>query len=394
MFDRISDYVNHHAAQTPNSIALILGDFRLSYRELQVQVDRCAAALVAAGIVKGDRVATLNTPHPDFFVTFLATASIGAIWIGLNPKYRLEEYRYVVGDACPRLLFTRSRIEDRDFTADLQALSSEHDCLETVVILNDDPVPENALSLSEFTTQTTTVDELEIARGKVKGDDTAMIVYTSGTTGKPKGAMIPHCGLARVAHVQMGYWDASPIRTLNFLPINHIGCVGDIACYTFVSGGTIVFMEKFDATDCLSLIEHEKITCWLSVPTAFQICLAHPDFDQYDLSSVQLIVWGGASAPESLLHKLLKICPRLSTSYGQTESVGSLTFVKPCKDMDLLSVSIGQPVPEYDVRIVDLNGNLVRQGEFSFVCRPFCLMIIKYIITTSDSGFNKAGKEI
>jgi len=364
MFERISDYVDYHAANIPDTEALVLGDLRLTYRDLQSRVDACAAALLAAGIVKGDRVATLNTPHPDFFVTFLAAASIGAIWIGLNPKYRLDEYRYVVGDAGPRLLFARSRIEERDFADDLQTLMREFDNLETLVILNNDPVPDNAVSLEEFSDLPSLENEnLATARKQVSGSDTAMIVYTSGTTGKPKGAKIPHCGLARVAHVQAGYWDASPIRTLNFLPINHIGCVGDIACYTFVNGGTVVFMEKFDAAECLSLIEQEKITCWLSVPTAFQICLARPDFDQYDLSSIQLIVWGGASAPESLLRKLVEICPQLSTSYGQTESVGSLTFVRPCDDLELLSVSVGQPVPEYDVRIVDPDGKVVASGE-------------------------------
>jgi len=363
MFKRISDYVDYHASRIPDTEALVLGDLRLSYRDLQSRVDRCASAMLAAGIVKGDRVATLDTPHPDFFVTFLAAASIGAIWIGLNPKYRLVEYRYVVADARPCLLFTRSRIDERDFTDDLMTLMNEFDCLETLVILNNDPVPDNAISFDDFCARSLDMVALATVRGEVLGNDTAMIVYTSGTTGKPKGAMIPHCGLSRVAHVQLGYWDASPIRALNFLPINHIGCVGDITCYTFVGGGPVVFMEKFDAADCLALIESEKITCWLSVPTAFQLCLAHPDFDQYDLSSIQLIVWGGASAPESLLRKLVEICPQLSTSYGQTESVGSLAFVRPCDDVELLSVSVGQPVPEYDVRIVDLNGNVVRSGE-------------------------------
>ncbi len=363
MFERISDYVDYHAASTPDTEAVVLDGLRLTYRELQLQVDRCASAMVAAGIVKGDRVATLNTPHPDFFVIFLAAASIGAIWIGLNPKYRLDEYRYVMGDATPRLLFSRSCIDERDFTDDLQALINEFVCLESVVILNNEPVPENALGFEDFCSRPMDMDALATAREQVDGNDTAMIVYTSGTTGKPKGAMIPHRGLARVAHVQLGYWNASPICALNFLPINHIGCVGDIACYTFVGGGTIVFMEKFEAADCLALIDREKITCWLSVPTAFQLCLAYPDFDDYDLSSVQLIVWGGASAPKSLLHKLSKICPRLSTSYGQTESVGSVTFVQPCKDVELLSASIGQPVPEYDVRIADNTGREVRQGK-------------------------------
>lgn len=366
MLEKISDYVDYHAERIPDTESLVLGQIRYTYADLKSRVDRCALALLDAGVKKGDRVATLNTPHPDFFVTFLAAASIGAIWTGLNPKYRLEEYRYVVGNAEPKFLFSRSLIGDRDLNDDLSTLIEEFDCLQQLVILGGDPPVAGSVGFEDFTADTINDEaraRLDAARGQVRGDDPVMIVYTSGTTGRPKGAIIPHHGLVRVAHVQREYWDPSPIRSLNFLPINHIGCVGDIACYTFVDGGTIVFMEQFDPAGCLELIEQEKITFWGAVPTAFQMCLALPDFAQYHLSSVQLIIWGGAAAPVDLIRKLAVICPRLSTSFGQTESVGSLTFVRPCNDIELLSVSVGQPVPEYEFRIADETGEPVEQGE-------------------------------
>jgi len=366
MLEKISDYVDHHAGRIPEKEALVLDQKRHTYGDLKSLVDRCALALLDAGITKGDRVATLNTPHPDFFVTFLAATSIGAIWIGLNPRYRLEEYRYAIGNAEPRLLFSRSLIGDRNFSDDLNTLFEEFDCLQTLVILDGDPPGAIGISFCDFIAEIPDKGEqskLQAARGQVRGIDPALIVYTSGTTGKPKGAVISHHGLVRVAHVQREYWDISPIRSLNFLPINHIGCVGDIACYTYVDGGTIVFMEQFDPAGYLELIEREEITFIGAVPTAYQLCLSLPDFASYDLSSVQLIIWGGAKAPNDLIRKLADICPHLSTSYGQTESVGSVTFVRPCNDTELLSVSVGQPVPEYEFRIVDESGKPVEQGE-------------------------------
>lgn len=363
---KVSDYIVHHAAQSPETEALKLGDLRYSYSELESLVDQCAYALLDAGIKKGDRIATLSTPHPEFIVTFLAASSIGAIWIGLNPKYQLKEYQYVIADAQPSLLFARTLIGERDFNSDLKPLMAENDCLKSLVILNGDPATANSVAFKEFIGSRLPPEaskKLESARELVEPDDPAMIIYTSGTTGNPKGALIPHRGLVKVAHVQLQYWNPIPLRVLNFLPINHIGCVGDIACYTLVGGGSIVFMEQFDPKECMHLTQQEKITFWGAVPTVFQLCLSLPELEEYDLSSVQLIVWGGANAPADLIHKLKTICPKLSTSYGQTETVGSVTFIPPCDDLDVLTSTVGRPVPEYGFRIVDAEGRIVEQGE-------------------------------
>jgi acyl-CoA synthetase (AMP-forming)/AMP-acid ligase II len=110
MLPRISDYPRAIARITPEAEALVLGDARIGYRALADRVDALARALLAAGIRKGDRVATLQTPHPDFLVAFLATAAIGGIWVGLNPKYRLEELAHVIQDSRPSVLIARARM--------------------------------------------------------------------------------------------------------------------------------------------------------------------------------------------------------------------------------------------------------------------------------------------
>ena len=140
---RITDYLGRWAKAAPDREAAVLGDVRMTYAELEQRVDRLARALLAAGVKRGDRVATLCTPHPDFYVTFLASASIGAMWLGLNPRYTLDELKYVVDDAQPSVLFARTRIGERDYILDLIELcrGSKRD----LIALGHDTLPARAL---------------------------------------------------------------------------------------------------------------------------------------------------------------------------------------------------------------------------------------------------------
>lgn len=366
----ISDYAAWWATERPQAEAVVLGDLRWSYRELARRVDDTARALLAAGVGPGDRVATLSTPHPDYLVTFLATCSIGAIWVGLNPRYTLGELSYVVGDAEPTVIFARTRIGDRDFRADLVALRSNHHTVGRVVIMGNDPLPGHAQPMQEFLADAQRVSEAELAahRRAVDPATAALIVYTSGTTGSPKGAMIPHRGLVRCSLVQGSVWTVDPLRILNNLPINHIGCVGDISCFALVAGGTIVFMEAFDPVAIPAVIAQERITCWGQVPAMFAMALqaggrTDGQTGSPDLSCLQLIVWSGSAAPRDLIQQLGTLCPRLSSSYGLTESVGSLTYVAGTSDLDTLADTIGWPSPAYEFRIARPDGTEAEVGE-------------------------------
>jgi acyl-CoA synthetase (AMP-forming)/AMP-acid ligase II len=364
---RVSDYVTWFATHTPQAEALILDDIRITYADLDRRVDALAKALIAAGVVRGERVATLAPPSPDYFVAFLAAAAIGAIWIGLNPRYQLDELCYVTGDCTPVALLARTRIGRRDNRGMLSRLIERTPSFETYVALDvgaDARVP-NAVSSDDFLTAGRHVSAQALARARADsgGRHPCMIVYTSGSTGKPKGAMLHHEGVIDFSLRQNRVWPVSPHRTLNYFPINHIGCVVDLSVPTLVAGGTIVFLEQFSPRASLELMDSERITLWGSVPSVFQLQLGEPDFASFNLSAVQLIVWGGAAMPRETIRRLLEFGQPLATNYGLTESGSAITVVPPTNDVDTLANTVGWPSEGVEVRLVDPNGQPGSDGE-------------------------------
>jgi fatty-acyl-CoA synthase len=358
LLERISDYVAWYAAYSPKVEALVLGARRIDYAQLAFEVDGLSCALLAAGVRPGDRVATLATPHPDFFIVFLAAASIGAIWIGLNPRYQRDELEFMLTDSRPTLVFTRTRIGERDYAADIAGLQGVLPSARWIV-LGGDAVAHDAIPYPDFIATGAQINTVALAqaRARVCAADPALIIYTSGSTGRPKGALLPHRGLALCCVVQYRYWSTAGLRTLNFFPINHIGCVGDIACFTLVAGGCTVFLEQFSAAECLKLIAAERITLWAGVPTTFLLTLRDPAFAHAELASVQKIVWSGAAASAELVDALIGLGKWLGTSYGLTETVGSVTFTAARPSRTILIESVGQPPPEYSFRIIDAAGS-------------------------------------
>ena len=358
----LSEYAHYYAQLSPDAEAVVTGAARCTYKDLANRVDTSARALLAAGVRKGDRVAVLSVPHNDFFVIFLAAGSIGAIYVGLNPRHTLNELQYVIADAEPAILLSRLQVGDRDYRGELAELGKTAGSNLQIVALGDDEADSPYPMLDEFLESGTKTSRRSLRdhRDSVKGSDPTLIVYTSGSTGRPKGAGISHYALIKCSRSQHRYWNASPIRMLNFLPINHIGCVGDIACFCLVGGGTIVFLEKFGVADSLRLLQDENVTIWAGVPTTLQMCVQDPAFGSFDLSGVQLIFWSGAAASRDLVEALQAITANLSTSYGTTETVGSVTFTDPYSGTDALAGTIGKPVRGYEV---DIDSAVSRAGD-------------------------------
>jgi acyl-CoA synthetase (AMP-forming)/AMP-acid ligase II len=365
LLDRISDYAAWYAKRTPEAQALVLDDRAISYADLSAAIDALAKALLAAGVVKGDRVATLQSPHPDYVTAWLATASIGAIWVGLNPRYQTAELVYVVEDAEPKILLTRTDINGRSYLPEIAALISASTTLQHVVAFAGEPISDGIGSMAAFLKNGEAVSDqaLQAARDACGGRDPCLIVYTSGSTGKPKGALLHHEGIAAFGLAQNEIWPANPHRNLNFLPVNHIGCVCDITAPCLVAGGTLHFMEQFDPASAMRMIESKQLTIWGSVPSVFAMQLATPEFATTNLSSLQLILWEGAAMPGDMIEELLKIGPPMATNYGMTESVSGITVLPPTRDPELLANSVGGAFPGVDIRLTDFDGNEVADGE-------------------------------
>lgn len=375
---RISDFVAMHAERSPTADALVLDERRINYAELHQRVDSVARALLAAGVRKGDRVATLSTPHPDYFITFLASASIGAIWLGLNPRYRTEELKYVVSDAEPTLLFARICIDGRNYADEVAAMRAAASSIRRVVALDTGDLASMVEALPAFVAGGVTVADaaLGAARAGCGGRDPCLLVYTSGSTGRPKGALLHHEALVEASLGQNRAWPVTEVRFLNYFPINHVGCVVDVSCPTLAAGGCIVFMEQFSPGGALERMQRERVTVWASVPSTFQMQLALPDFDRYDLSAVELIVWEGAAMPSPIIRRLREVVPRLATNYSMTESTGAITIVQPTGDLDVLSDTVGALFPGVEVRLVGPDGQQVARGEAGEVqTRSICNML-------------------
>jgi acyl-CoA synthetase (AMP-forming)/AMP-acid ligase II len=384
LLPRISDYPSWWATYEPDREALVLNDTAIGYRELASRIDELAKAMLALGIGHGDRVATLQTPCPEFVVAWLATASIGAIWVGLNPKYRIAELVAAISDAQPKLLLTRTEIDECNYTLEIAAMQGATRDSLTVVQYADGPVVDGALSYTQFKDggKHIGLEDLVAARGATSGSDPCAIVYTSGSTGVPKGALLSHKGIAAFALEQNRIWPVSPHRNLNFLPINHIGCLCDVTMPAIVAGGTLVFMEQFDPAAATRALDVSELTIWGSLPTVFGLQMTTAEYQQAALGSLQLIVWEGAAMPRDTIVALLTHGVPMATNYSMTESVGSITALRPTRDIDLLSNTVGTEFPGVEIRLVSEDGRLVSEGEvgevqirsaYAFVgywCRP------------------------
>ncbi|WP_449326746.1 class I adenylate-forming enzyme family protein [Sphingopyxis sp. 550A] len=324
---RLGDYLD---LPPDEADAMLTGRARWDYRQLRGAVESCAAGLLDLGVAAGDRVAILSAPAPEFWISFLATARIGAVWLGLSPRSTADELSTLLADSSPSVVLLGE-------SADPDVLPHGIRTVPFRAIEGQGPVPD----VSE-------------------PDKPALVVFTSGSSGRRKPALISQSALVEGARRRISAWNHGPFRTLVNLPINHIGGVGDLAVTTLVSGGCLSFMSRFKADGTLARIARDRLTFWYQVPTMFELVLAADDPAAHDLSSLEAVCWSGAPASEALVARLDGLFPgRLGTDYSQTESVGAITLAPLGTPAELLAGSPGWPVPGRNVALSDAGEVLV-----------------------------------
>ena len=346
--------------------AVVDGTIRLSFRDLAERVDRMAGALVASGIERGDRVALWAPNSAAWVITSFAVYTVGAVLVPLNTRYRGEEAGHVLRTSRARLLFAVTDLLGSDLVsllADVAGLEG----LEEVVVL-EGPPRQGCTTLTEFTARATEAHGREVTRRRaaVTADEASDIIFTSGTTGRPKGAVLGHGASVRT---YLAWSELVGLRRgdryLVVYPFFHTAGLksGVLACV--LRGATILPHAVFDVVPVMERVAAERITMLPGPPTVFQSILNHPGFESFDLSSLRLSVTGAATVPVEVIRRMradLRI-ETVVTGYGLTETTGTVSMCRHDDPPEVIATTVGRPLPGVNVCIVDAEGNSVAPGD-------------------------------
>lgn len=363
--------------QRPDAIATVFGERRVSFRHFVERIARMAGALRARGVKAGDRIAILALNADRYAESFFAAWWLGAIANPVNTRWSVAEIVYSLNDCECSVL-----IVDDAFLKSVGAICEEARALRTVIHFGELQTPEGALSYEQILQAAEPVEDLRAAYGEL-----AVICYTGGTTGSPKGVMLTHGNLwssaiARIAEAHVGPDSVA----LQVAPMFHVAGLGGLVTQTIV-GGTNVFLPSFQAEATLACIERNKVTNVVLVPTMIQMLLDHPSFREYRLDSLQRIIYGASPISAALLDRALEALPGVDfmQSYGMTEAAPVVAMNPPenhtaearkrgklrAAGKAALSVEIcivdamGKEVPRHTVGEVTVRGPNVMQGYWN-----------------------------
>ncbi|MBN1664862.1 MAG: AMP-binding protein [Deltaproteobacteria bacterium] len=353
-------YVEKWAAARPDAEALVFGEDKLTWRQFKETMDAIAMAYLELGIEKGDRIALLSMARNEFLTTYMAAGKVGAIWLGLSPKFTLDELRYQLNDCRPALLITLREYMGNDLTDTVRTLMKECPFLKKVLVIGEPFEGTESFAAAMTKPRSHFAAPLEQRASEISETDEALLLYTSGSTGKPKGVVHTHRSIVENIKVEIEkfYFDENSRGILHF-PINHVAADVEIGFGAIMSGGCIVCMDKFDPAETLQVIEKEKITHIGQVPVMFLLEFRQPEFWTCDFSSVKAFVWAGAAAPKIMLDLLAPICEKtgamLLTGYGSTEVCGFITYTEKSDTMDTLLKTVGKIAQPFEIMIADRN---------------------------------------
>ena len=371
----LADYIFEHADKHPERAAMRSEYGEVCYRDLGKKVRRLALALQRCGIARGDRVAVLTTPRMDAYTVFLAVNAIGAIWLGINPVYQYREMKYVVEDASPIALIFLSDFQGRDYSVEAAQLLQECQSVKSIYCLERELA--DVESLDAMVERLVAPSEALAAETQRDREDVAMIVYTSGSTGEPKGCMLPNKAMAYRAFVQWQNFSVKDFpRVYCPLPLNHVGGMQMVAGATLFAGGTVNFREKFDPAEVGALIAEARVNFIVLFPTMYQMICDDTAFRPEDFASLECINFSGGVISRELLGKLSTLgTAYVCTCFGSTETCVGTIYSAPDLDLDTLAISVGRPISD-DVRVMNEDGKPCQLGEIGeFQVKPdYCMV--------------------
>lgn len=392
----IGEALDLAAERWPDREAVVMHDrgIRITFAELRQAVERLAAGFLALGLQPGDRIGIWSPNRIEWILTQYAAAKAGLILVNINPAYRVAELEYALNKVECRALVTADRFRTSEYVAMLRSLAPELDTCtpgqlrserlpHLTTLIHMDPTDEPGFF--QFDTVMTLAGDAERARlaelaGLIQPDDPANIQFTSGTTGAPKGATLSHNNIVNNALFQaeiMGI--ATGERLCNPLPLYHCGGTVCGSLLGVVRGVTVFWPgEGFDPSTVLELLQTERITALMGVPTIFVALLNHPEFGRFDLSNMRSGMIGGAPCPEPLMRRIMgELNVRdVTIIYGMTETSPVSTQTRLDDTIERRVGTVGQTHPHLETKIVSPTGQIVPRGTQGEICtRGYAVML-------------------
>jgi fatty-acyl-CoA synthase len=369
------DLVNE---RRPEDEALVYADrgLRYTYAQFREVVEESARALMALGIQKGDHVAVWGQNVPEWVTLQFATGKVGAVLVTINPAYKSHELEYVLEQSDAAALFLTEGVRDADFlrilrdaVPDLVEAGSgelslgELPFLRNVVLMGEEPPGDlPIMGFGEFLGRAEGVSAGELRRRQdsLDAEDVINMQYTSGTTGFPKGVQLTHTNIVKNAFYIGECMKLGPEDRV-CIPVPFFHCFGCVlgTLNTVTHEATMVPVETFEAEKVLQAVDQERCTALLGVPTMFIAELDHPDFEQYDTSSLRTGIMAGSPCPMEVMKKVVDVmgASEITIAYGQTESSPVITQTRTEDPLELRVSSVGRKLPDVEVRILGVEGD-------------------------------------
>jgi fatty-acyl-CoA synthase len=355
-----SAILDRNLERWPDREVIAFGGRRLDNRTLFDRVNALARGLMELGIGRGDVVAILLYNCPEFLEATFAINRLGAVWLPLNYRLAAAEWQYILGHSGAKAI-----VSEAEFMSPIDAIAGELPALRHRVLVGAGVErPWTALEALVEPYLGERVPNVEVGE-----DDLQRLMYTSGTTARPKGVMITYGNLLwkNVGHI-LEFGITSGDRTLIAGPLYHVGGMDLPASAVLYAGGSVVLLRKFDAHETMATIQAEGITnLWLA-PAMVNMILQLPELESYDTASVRFIINGGEKMPVPLIQRILRAFPRawFSDAYGLTETVSGDTFMDREHVISKIG-SVGKPVVHLAVRVVDEEGRDVPPNQLGEV---------------------------
>jgi acyl-CoA synthetase (AMP-forming)/AMP-acid ligase II len=354
------------AARFADDEAFSDGSVTLSFAELVGSIRQNAKALMAWGVEPGDRVAIWAPNTLEWIQAALAVHCAGATLVTVNTRFKGSEAAYILNRSKARLVFTVSDFLDTDYASILQS-RDDLDHLEHIVVLHGS-AHGDAEDREAFLSRADQITEAQRAEraAAVGPNDLCHVLFTSGTTGAPKGVMLEHQAVCTVYHNLCNVFDLRHgDRMLVVLPFFHsFGLhVGILAA--FMRGMTILPHLVFDPDAVMQRVQDDRVTVFPGPPTVFQAMLQSPNRQKYDLSSLRCVTIGAAGFPPTLVTDIIEKLgvPEVRNGFGITESSGTVSLVPAGEPPEVVTNTVGKPLPGLEVKIVDADGNDLTPGE-------------------------------